>query len=109
MGEKINVDKKVENLKLKVKSRIENIYEDANEEKPNDNNNNNDNNKIEKENGDNNMKDMKDESKIYRKMKQTNRIENGNNFVKEDDISEERLLQKNKIENFVEENEIYGG
>ena len=102
MGEKINVDKKVENLKLKVKSRIENIYEDANEEKPNDNNNNNDNNKIGKENGENNLKD---ESKIYRKMKQTNRIENGNNFVKEDDISEERLLQKNKIENFVEENE----
>lgn len=104
MGEKINVDKKVENLKLKVKSRIENIYEDANEEKPNDNNNNNENNKIGKENGENN--NMKDESKIYRKMKQANRIENGNtNFVKEDDISEERLLQKNKIENFVEENE----
>jgi len=100
IGEKINVDKKVENLKLKVKNRIENIYEDTNIYKTNDNNN-----KIENDNGENKINNKMDESKIYKKTKQTNRIENGNNFLKEEDISEERLLQKNKIENFVEENQ----
>ena len=82
LGKKINVDKKVENLKYQVKKKFETIYEDINEE------NNLDYKKNDKINENNN--------KLHKKIKSFKqiKIENGNNIYNED-LSDSRLLQQN--------------
>ena len=93
-NKKDNVDKKVEILKLKVKDKIKTIYEDENE----------DNYKISAENG--KTDNINEEGKNgFNRRYQTLRIENGTNFINNNEyLSTERLIQKKNIENFMEEN-----
>ena len=92
IGKKINVDKKVENLKIKVKNKIETIYEDENEDNLYNINNKN-------ENDNNEIKiNINEENIDYKKNNNSKRkIENGGNIIIKEEGSEERLMKiKNK-------------
>ena len=113
-GKKISVDKKVDLLKKKVKSKIETIYEDANELKDYDKYENDiisRNKKLQKHKNENeeikininNSQDNKKKNIIT--FKTFNRIENGNDlFYENKPFSEERLINKDKDEDVNEEN-----
>ena len=101
IGKKNNVDKKVEFLKLKVKNRIETIYENEKE----DNNFDFNENKIGNDNNipDNDIKIIiNEDKKIHENNSPSNskrKIDNGIYSYKADDISANRLMPKEEIRN----------
>ena len=108
IGRKENVDKKVDNLKLKVKKKFETIYEDEKEDNIYYFNNNNKKNKSYRnhyENNDININinepDKFSESKYPNRIKR--KVENGIYTYRTEEISANRVLLKDEMKNIKNE------